>query len=121
MKYISQILIIISITVAAELIKFIIPLPIPASIYGLVGLFLLLKTGLLKLNAVEDVADFLMGIMSLILVPASVSFISNLDAMAALLVPVLLMGLVGTVVIMGVTGRVSQWLIRRRKGGREDG
>lgn len=121
MKYISQFLIIISVTVAAELIKFLLPLPIPASIYGLILLFLLLKSGLLKLSAIEDVGNFLLGLMPLILVPTSVSFIDAMDAMMELLAPVLIMGLAGTVLVMGVTGRVAQWMARRRKGDADNG
>ena len=120
MKYLSQFVIIIGVTVAAELIKFLLPLPVPASIYGLVLLFTLLKTGILKLSAIEDVGDFLLGIMPLILVPTSVSFIGSIDAMMELLVPVLLMGLMGTVLVMAVTGRMAQW-VARRKGGKDNG
>ena len=120
MKYLSQIVIIFAVTVAAELIKFLIPLPVPASIYGLVLLFLLLKSGILKLSAIEDVGDFLLGMMPLILVPTSVSFIGAIDAMMELLVPVLIMGILGTLLVMGVTGRVAQWMTRR-KGGKNHG
>ena len=117
MKYLSQFVIIIAVTVAAELIKFLIPLPIPASIYGLALMFLLLKSGILKLSAVEDVANFLLGILPLILVPTSVSFITAMDEMLKMLPAVLLMGVVGTLAVMFVTGRVAQW-VSRRKGGR---
>ncbi len=119
MKYLSQFAIIIAVTVAAELIKFLLPLPIPASIYGLLLLFGLLKSGLLKLSAVEDAGDFLLGIMPLILVPTSVSFIGSIDAMLELLAPVVIMGLLGTMLVMAVTGQVAQWVARRRGGGED--
>ena len=54
MKYLSQAVIIVGVTLAAELVKSLLPLPVPASIYGLVFLFFLLKTGALKLKQVED-------------------------------------------------------------------
>ena len=49
MKYIRQMTIILSVTCVAEILKYFIPLPIPASIYGLVLMFLLLVTGIVKL------------------------------------------------------------------------
>ena len=49
MKYLHQALILAAITFAAEIIKYLLPLPIPVSIYGLILLFLLLKTGVLPL------------------------------------------------------------------------
>ena len=50
MKYLHQAVILAAVTAAAELIKYLVPLPVPASIYGLLLLFLLLKTGCLKLE-----------------------------------------------------------------------
>ena len=58
MKYLNQAMILAAVTFAAELIKLLLPLPVPASIYGLIMLFLLLKTGVLKMRQVEDVGNF---------------------------------------------------------------
>lgn len=113
MKYLHQAMILSAVTFAAELIKLLLPLPVPASIYGLIMLFLLLKTGLLRLSQVEDVGNFLLEWMPLLLVPASVSFLTVLDTIQGMLLPVLIMGFVGTVLVMLVTGAVSQALVRR--------
>lgn len=118
MKYLQQIVIIAGITFAAEIIKYFVPLPVPASIYGLILLFLLLKTGILKLGQIEDAGGFLLEWMPLLLVPASVSFLTVLDTIQGMLLPVLIMGFVGTAVVMAVTGGVSQWMIRRKEKGR---
>ena len=117
MKYLRQAAILAAVTFAAEIIKYLLPLPVPASIYGLVLLFALLKSGALKLEQVEDVGGLLLELMPVLLVPASVSFLTVMDTIQAMLLPVLLIGFVGTLVVMFVTGRVSQWMIRR-KGGR---
>lgn len=116
MKYLHQALILSAITFAAEILKYLIPLPIPVSIYGLVLLFLLLKTGVLPLEKIQDVGNLLLELMPLLLVPASVSFVTALDAIQAMLLPVLIMGLGGTLLVMALTGLVSQAVIRRRKG-----
>ena len=116
MKYLQQALILAAITFAAEILKYILPLPIPVSIYGLILLFLLLKTGLLPLNKIQAVGNLLLELMPLLLVPASVSFVTALDTIQAMLLPVLIMGLVGTLLVMAVTGLAAQWVIRRRKG-----
>ena len=113
MKYLHQALIIAAVTFAAEIIKYLLPLPVPASIYGLLLLFALLKTGIVKLSQIEDVGGLLLELMPLLLVPASVSFLTVLDTIQEVLIPVLIMGFIGTMVVMLVTGRVSQWLIRR--------
>lgn len=105
-----------AVTFAAEILKFFIPLPVPASIYGLLLLFALLKSGVLKLEQVEDVGGLLLELMPLLLVPASVSFLTVLDIIQGMLLPVLIMGFIGTSLVMAVTGAVSQFFIRRRKG-----
>ena len=115
MKYLRQAVIIAAITFVAEIIKYFVPLPVPASIYGLVLRFVLLKSGALKLGQIEDVGGLLLELMPLLLVPASVSFLTVLDTIQSMLLPVLIMGFVGTMAVMIVTGRVSQWVIRRKE------
>ena len=115
MKYLHQALIILAVPFAAEILKYLIPLPVPASIYGLILLFLLLKTGILKLKQIEDVGGLLLELMPLLLVPASASFLTVLDTIQGMLFPVLIMGFVGTTVVMIVTGLVSQSVIRGGK------
>lgn len=119
MKYLHEAVIIAAITFAAEIIKYFVPLPVPASIYGLILLFFLLKTGLLKLEQIENVGGLLLELMPLLLVPASVSFLTVLDTIQGMLLPVLVMGFVGTTAVMITTGRVSQWMIRRKEKGHE--
>ena len=117
MKYIRECFIIFGLTLAGEFLNKLLPLPVPAGVYGLFLLLVLLCVGILKLEQVEDVGGLLLELMPVLLVPASVSFLTVMDTIQAMLLPVLLMGFVGTLVVMFVTGRVSQWMIRR-KGGR---
>lgn len=115
MKYLHEAVIIAAITFAAEIIKFFVPLPVPASIYGLILLFILLKSGVLKLEQIENVGGLLLELMPMLLVPASVSFLTVLDTIQGMLLPVLIMGFIGTTVVMIVTGRISQRMIRRKE------
>lgn len=117
MRYLYQAVIIAAVTFAAEIIKYLLPLPVPASIYGLILLFILLKTGAVKLSQIEDVGNLLLELMPLLLVPASVSFLTVLDTIQKMLLPVLMMGFLGTILVMFVTGRVAQRLVQR--GGKE--
>ena len=43
------------------------------------------------------------------------SFVTALDTVQAMLLPVLIMGFLGTLLVMAVTGIAAQWVIRRRK------
>ena len=55
MKFLRQFLIIMLFSFIGEGLNYIIPFPIPASIYGLVLLFVSLMTGIIKLDDVRDV------------------------------------------------------------------
>lgn len=119
MKFLQQAVIIAAITFAAEIIKYLVPLPVPASIYGLILLFALLKSGVLKLGQIEDVGGLLLELMPLLLAPASVSVLADLETVRTMLAPLLLAGFVGTSVVMLITGQVVQRIVRRG-GGRSE-
>ena len=72
MKYIKQFLIILVISFAGELCKYILPFPIPASIYGMAIMFTGLMTGLVKLEDVRHTGKFLIEIMPIMFIPAGV-------------------------------------------------
>lgn len=70
MKILRQFGLILAITFAGEVLKALLPLPIPASIYGMVIMLVGLVSGLLRLEDVQDVGDFLIEIMPILFVPA---------------------------------------------------
>lgn len=113
MKYINQIAIISAISFIGELLAYFIPLPIPGSIYGLVLLFTLLLTGIVKLTQVKTVGDFLISLMPIMFVSPLVALMDNAEACKAFIVPILLVSTVSTVAVMVVTGRVSQAIIEK--------
>ena len=119
MKYLSQFCILLGFALLGEALQKLIPLPIPASVYGLVLLFLALCTGLLKPEHIEETASFLVGIMGIMYVAPAVNILAYYDVIAPQLVPVCVIVLTSTVVVFAVAGLVTQWL--RRKGGAENG
>ena len=72
MKYMKQFAIILAVSCIGELLNHFLPLPFPASIYGLVLMLALLMTGALKLDAVEDAGKFMIEIMPVMFIPAAV-------------------------------------------------
>lgn len=115
MKYIKQFGIIMVISFLAEVIKALIPLSIPASIYGLVIMLVCLLTGVIKLEAVEQAADFLVEIMPLMFIPAAVGLMESSDVLQPILLQVGVIIVVTTIVVMAVTGKVTQYIIERKE------
>lgn len=98
-----------------ELLNYFIPLPIPASIYGIVLLFLALELKILKVSDIEETSSFLIAVMPLMFLPPAVGVIESWDLIRQGWFPYVVITLVSTVVVMVVSGRVTQWFIR--KGG----
>ena len=71
MKYVKQFGIILLISFAGEALNYLLPLPVPASIYGLVLMFLCLQLRVFRLEDVRDTALFLIEIMPLMFIPAA--------------------------------------------------
>ena len=113
MKYMKQFCIIMGVSFLGELLKFLLPLPVPASIYGLVLMFAALAAGIIPLGEVEETADFLIAVMPMMFIPAGVGLMVEWDTLKGILAPFAVIVLVTTVVVMAVTGRVTQWVIRR--------
>ena len=115
MRYLRQFCIILSVTCAGEILHAFIPLPVPGSIYGLVLMFLLLTCHVIPLQEVRETAQFLIEIMPVMFIPAAVGLLESLDALRPMLLPVCVITFLTTVIVMGVTGRAAQALIRRNR------
>ena len=112
MKYLIQLGIILSVTFIAEILKHIIPLPVPASIYGLLLMLTALKTGIVPIDKVKDAGMFLIEIMPMMFIPAAVGIMASFADFAAILVPALVVVIATTFIVMGVTGRTAQAMLK---------
>ena len=117
MKYISQFAIIIAISLVGELLNRFIPLPIPASIYGMTILFTLLASGAMKLSTVKETGKFLIYLLPIMFVPPTVGLIESWGVMQDFLIAIIVISLVSTAVVLAVTGRVTQHIIRKKEKG----
>lgn len=112
MALIRQFAIIAGISCLGEGLRLLIPLPIPASVYGLVLMLAGLMTGVIRLEKVQYGAAFLIEIMPLLFIPAAVGLPEAWPQLAPVWLPVLLITLLTTVIVMGCVGRITQGVIR---------
>lgn len=113
MRYVKQFAIIIMISFVGELLKEFLPFPVPASIYGLVLMLLALVLGIIKVEQVSDVSTFLLDVMPVMFIPASVGLMESWHVMQSILIPAVILCVVGTVIVMVVSGHVTQYVIMR--------
>lgn len=119
MKYLSQFLRITAFTLAGELLQRLIPLPVPASVYGLILLFAALCTGVVRLEQVKDAAGFLISILPILFVPTAVGILGNWSVIKDDVIAIFLLALLSTIVTFGIAGRVTQSLRKKEESSHE--
>lgn len=115
MKYIFQFARILAFCLLGELLHEVLPLPIPASLYGLILLLAALLSGVVKLEQVKQAGNFLTGLFALLFIPAAVGVMELAQVLAQSWLPILIAIVPVTAIVMGVSGRVTQWILGRKK------
>ena len=115
MKYLKQFLIILVISLIGELLNKLLPLPVPASIYGMVILFAGLLSGIIKLESVKEAGSFLIEIMPVMFIPAGVGLMSSWLNLKPVIIPVCIITVVAIFTVMLVSGHVTQYIVKHSK------
>ena len=115
MKHIKEFGIIIFISFIGEILHAIIPLPIPASIYGLVIMLICLGTKFIKLDDVRNTSVFLIEIMPMMFIPVAVGLMTSWNTIKPNLIPYAVITVVSLVAVIGISGWSAQFVIRRSK------
>lgn len=112
MNFIFQLAIIFGISFIGEVLNVLLPLPVPASVYGLIILFFLLCTKVIKLEQVETVSEYLMAIMPLFFIEPTVGIINSYGLVKGHILTLFIACFLSFVAMIAVTGLVSQAIIR---------
>lgn len=113
----KQFSIILSIYFLGELIQKISGLPIPGNVMGMLILFFGLYTGIIKLDMIGKISDFLLENLAFFFLPAGASLITCFALLEGKLIAILAVSLISTFVILAVTGLTVELVQRffRRK------
>ena len=112
MRYLRQFCIILVIAFAGDMLHSILPFPVPGSIYGIVIMLVLLCSRIMPLSAVKETGKFLVEIMPVMFVPAAVGLIESWDIIRGSILPYAMVTLVSTVLVMAVSGLVTQAAVK---------
>ena len=112
MKLIRQVTWIIFFTLWGEMCNKLLPLPVPAGVYGLIFMLIFLMQGIIPLNAVEQAGNFMLETMSIMFLPAAVGIMTVTKLLMPVLVPYLVIIVLSTIIVMAVTGLVSQRILK---------
>lgn len=120
MKYLKQAAIIGTVTFLGEMMHIMLPLPVPASVYGMVLLFLALCTHLIKPEQIQETADWLIAIMPVMFIGPFVGIMEHYTSIADCIIPFCLIVFLTTIIVMAAVGLTVQGIMKvlqSKKGG----
>lgn len=119
MRYVLQLFIIIAFSFAGEVLHQLIPLPFPASIYGIILLFLCLELKIVRVRHIREAATTLIAAMPVMFVPPAVGLMDTWDAIRDSWPKYLAITVVSTLIVMAAAGWATQLVIRFSHTGKE--
>lgn len=117
MKYFYQATWIFGFTLLGELLHVLLPLPIPAAIYGLLLLLAALMLGIVKKEQVQETGNFLITVMPALFISPAVNLLASWGLIARQLVPIVVITVISTVLVFAAAGLITQLLLRKKEGG----
>ena len=121
MKIVTQVGIIFSICWISQIIEKLLPFSFPASVIGMILLFILLCVHILQVDHIREKSDFLLENMAFFFIPAGVSIINYFDVLKNWVVQLIVICVVSTVVTFAVTAysmKFVLYLMQKKKSGR---
>lgn len=114
MKLLRQFAIILGICFIGAIVQDLLEISIPGNIIGMIILLICLLSGVIKMEMIEEISEFLLKHLAFFFIPAGVGLISCITVLKSYGISILLVCLITTIVIMAVTGMVVQILIRKK-------
>ena len=113
--YLKQSALIFGFTLLGEALNRLLPLPIPAAVYGLILLFAALCLKIVKVEHVNKVSDFLLTILPFLFVSPAVNLLESWGILAPQIIPIALLVLSSTILVFVVAGLISQAFCRKEE------
>ncbi len=120
MKFLKQFALILAVSFTGEFLHALLPFPVPAGIYGVGVLFLCLEFKVVKVSAIKETANFLIGIMPVLFIPPAVALIEVWRDLQPHWAIYFAMAFFSTFVVMFISGRTAQYLADKADGGKND-
>lgn len=113
-QYLKQLMVIIAFSLVGQALEKLVPLPVPAAVYGLVLLLLALLSGLVKVEKVKQAADFLISVMPVLFVAPAVKILEYWGIIAPNAGAIIVIVVFTTGAVFGISGLITKWLMRGR-------
>lgn len=114
MKFFRESILLLSIYFAGEIISNLLNLPVPGSIIGMILLFVLLTSHIVKVEKVENLANFFLDHLAFFFIPASVSLMTSFASLKGSIFKIILLCILTTIIVIAVTGITVQFICNRK-------
>ncbi len=112
MKYLKQLMIILVTYFIGQVLQIVLHIPIPGSVIGLILLFLALQKGIIKVEMIEDVCEFLLSNMSFLFIPAGVGLVTSFAILKGRWVGFITILIISTVMVWTITAYIVKFFRR---------
>lgn len=112
MKYLRQFMIILLIYFIGDMLQIMLNIPIPGTVLALIILFITLCSGVIKVNMIEEISDFLLSHMSFLFVPAGVGLMTSMRILSGKWLAFIFVLVISTALVFIVTAYTVK-LLRR--------
>ncbi len=120
MDILKELSIIFGILFTGEFINKFFALVLPGNVIGMMLLFFLMLLGIIKLNHIEKVSDFLLNNLTVLFIPAGVGIMKHYNLLQGKVIEFIIVVFVSTVLIMVFTGYIVQFSQRVIKNDRDN-
>lgn len=97
-------------------LKHFIPLPIPASMFGLFLLFAALCCRVIKLEWIEQGAKWLMAELLLFFIPSAVGIVNYQQIFSVQGLEIVFLIVISTMIVIGITALIAEKIAAKKKG-----
>ena len=113
MKIFREFILILIIYFLGEIISKTLNIPIPGNIIGMILLFLCLWIGIIKVEKVDNIANFFLDHLAFFFIPAGVGLMNSFADIKSSALKILIICIVTTIIVMSVTGLTVQFIINK--------
>lgn len=114
MKFFRESILLLSIYFVSEIISKLLNLPVPGSIIGMILLFVLLTSNIVKVEKVENLANFFLDHLAFFFIPASVGLMTSFTSLKESIFKIILLCILTTIIVISVTAIIVQFICNKK-------
>ena len=114
MKFFRESILLLSIYFVSEIISKLLNLPVPGSIIGMILLFVLLTSNIIKIEKVENLANFFLDHLAFFFIPASVGLMTSFASLKGSIFKIILLCILTTIIVIALTGVTVQFICNKK-------